>query len=42
GLTLPIKVIDQIKQSVGRHVSTNGFLSTTFKRDVAEMFQVHT
>ncbi|CAF2128491.1 unnamed protein product [Rotaria magnacalcarata] len=38
GLTLPIKVIDQIKQSVGRHVSTNGFLSTTFKRDVAEMF----
>ncbi|CAF3427090.1 unnamed protein product [Rotaria socialis] len=41
GLTLPIKIIDQIKQSVGRYVSTNGFLSTTFKRDVAEMFQVH-
>ncbi|CAF4013584.1 unnamed protein product [Rotaria sordida] len=38
GLTLPIKIIDQLKQSVGKYVSTNGFLSTTFKRDVAEMF----
>ncbi|CAF3503505.1 unnamed protein product [Rotaria sp. Silwood1] len=38
GLTLPINIIDQLKQSVGKYVSTNGFLSTTFKRDVAEMF----
>jgi hypothetical protein len=38
GLTLPIIVIEQLKQSVDKYVSTNGFLSTTFKRDVAEMF----
>lgn len=38
GLTLPMTVIDQLKESVGKYVSTNGFLSTTFKRDVAEMF----
>ncbi|CAF0976894.1 unnamed protein product [Adineta ricciae] len=41
GLTLPLSVIDQLRQSIGKYISTNGFLSTTFKRDVAEMFSAN-
>ncbi|CAF4054517.1 unnamed protein product, partial [Rotaria sordida] len=33
-----VNVIDQLKQFIGKYISTNGFLSTTFKRDVGEMF----
>ncbi|CAF1371238.1 unnamed protein product [Didymodactylos carnosus] len=38
GLTLPQKDIEQIKQSIGRYVSTNGFLSTSRSREVAKIF----
>ena len=31
-------IVDQLKQSVGKYVSTNDFLSTTLKRDVAKEF----
>lgn len=41
GLTLPIDVIDRLTQSVGKYVSTNGFLSTSLKCDVAEMFSAN-
>ncbi|CAF1470880.1 unnamed protein product, partial [Didymodactylos carnosus] len=38
GLTLPDRDIEQLKQSIGKYVSTNGFLSTSFYRHIAEKF----
>ncbi|CAF1174011.1 unnamed protein product [Didymodactylos carnosus] len=37
GLTLPTTVIGQLKQSVGKYISTNEFLSTSLYHNVAEM-----
>ncbi|CAF1267290.1 unnamed protein product [Didymodactylos carnosus] len=38
GLILPDKDIEQLKNSVGKYVSTNGFLSTSLSQSVAKMF----
>ncbi|CAF0794152.1 unnamed protein product [Didymodactylos carnosus] len=38
GLTLASSEIEQLKQSVGKHISTNGYLSTSLRRDIAETF----
>ncbi|CAF1114702.1 unnamed protein product [Didymodactylos carnosus] len=38
GLTLSDKDINQLKQSIKKYISTNGFLSTSFYRNIAETF----
>jgi tetratricopeptide (TPR) repeat protein len=38
GFTLADSDIEQLKQSAGKYVSTNGFLSTSLSRQVAEAF----
>ncbi|CAF4430104.1 unnamed protein product, partial [Didymodactylos carnosus] len=38
GLTLPDNDIEQLKNSVRKYVSTNGFLSTSLRQSVGEMF----
>ncbi|CAF1598114.1 unnamed protein product, partial [Didymodactylos carnosus] len=38
GLTLDNNDIQQLQQSIGKYISTNGFLSTSLKREVAELF----
>ncbi|CAF4544645.1 unnamed protein product, partial [Didymodactylos carnosus] len=38
GLTLSDNDINELKQSIGKYVSTNGFLSTSLSREVGEKF----
>ncbi|CAF1582683.1 unnamed protein product, partial [Didymodactylos carnosus] len=38
GLRLSDQDIEQLKQSRGKYISTNGFLSTSLKQEVAELF----
>ncbi|CAF1642112.1 unnamed protein product, partial [Didymodactylos carnosus] len=42
GLKLSQNDIEQLKQSTGKYISTNGYLSTSFYRHIAELFSVNT